>query len=111
MPFVAVLLVAYNVLRLPTPREPTVRAAKGCPPPLPEAVLTRLRWPAAEGRDAAKACYAMLKPPGGRASVLPKTRCPAEAKSGGVLSFTTLRHRLYANLQLVEVTLCPLQKR
>jgi hypothetical protein len=25
--------VAPNVLRFPTPREPTVRAAKGCPPP------------------------------------------------------------------------------
>jgi HAMP domain-containing protein len=49
-------VLAYNVLRFTTAREPTVRAAKGCPPPLPEAVLTRLRWPAAEGRDAAKAC-------------------------------------------------------
>jgi hypothetical protein len=37
MPFVAVVLVAYNVFRLPTAREPTVRAAKGCPPPFMEA--------------------------------------------------------------------------
>jgi hypothetical protein len=33
MPFVAVTVVSYNVLRFPTPREPTARAAKGCPPP------------------------------------------------------------------------------
>jgi hypothetical protein len=37
MQFVAVTYVAYNVLRLPTAREPTVRAAKGCPPPFTEA--------------------------------------------------------------------------
>jgi hypothetical protein len=33
MPFLAVTVVSYNVLRFPTPREPTDRAAKGCPPP------------------------------------------------------------------------------
>jgi hypothetical protein len=37
MQFVAITYVAYNVLRFPTPREPTVRAAKGCPPPFTEA--------------------------------------------------------------------------
>ena len=37
MPFAVGTHVAYNVLRFPTPREPTVRAAKGCPPPFMEA--------------------------------------------------------------------------
>jgi hypothetical protein len=36
MQFVAVTYVAHNVLRLPTAREPTVRAAMGCPPPYME---------------------------------------------------------------------------
>jgi hypothetical protein len=36
MQFIAVADVAYNVLRLPTAREPTVRAAEGCPPPFIE---------------------------------------------------------------------------
>jgi hypothetical protein len=33
-------VVSYNVLRFPTPREPTVRAAKGCPPPFIETTFT-----------------------------------------------------------------------
>jgi hypothetical protein len=37
MPFAVGTLVAYNVLRLPTAREPTDRAAEGCPPPFMEA--------------------------------------------------------------------------
>jgi hypothetical protein len=36
MQFVAITYVAYNVLRLPTAREPTDRAAEGCPPPFIE---------------------------------------------------------------------------
>jgi hypothetical protein len=32
-------VLALNVLRLPTAREPTVRAAKGCPPPFIEAAF------------------------------------------------------------------------
>jgi hypothetical protein len=48
--------MSSNVLRFPTPREPTVRAAKGCPPPFTRDRLTRPRRPAAEGRDAEKAC-------------------------------------------------------
>ena len=37
MPFVAVTVVSYNVQRFTTAREPTDRAAKGCPPPFTEA--------------------------------------------------------------------------
>jgi hypothetical protein len=56
MPFAATTFVAYNVLRFPTPREPTARAAKGCPPPFTQDRFPRPRWPAAAGRDAEKAC-------------------------------------------------------
>jgi hypothetical protein len=54
-------LLAYNVLRLPTAREPTVRAAEGCPPPRPRGPQPRPRWQAAAGRAAAKACYLLLE--------------------------------------------------
>jgi hypothetical protein len=37
MPFVAVVLVAYNVFSFTKRREPTVRAAKAFPPPFTEA--------------------------------------------------------------------------
>jgi hypothetical protein len=36
MPFAVGTHVAYNVLRFPTAREPTVRAAEACPPPFME---------------------------------------------------------------------------
>jgi hypothetical protein len=50
MPFVAVVLVAYNVQRFPKAREPTVRAAKGFPPPLPSIHFHRPRWQGAQRR-------------------------------------------------------------
>ena len=50
MPFVAVTVVSYNVQRFPKAREPTVRAAKGFPPPLPSIHLHRPRWQGAKRR-------------------------------------------------------------
>jgi hypothetical protein len=47
MPFAVGTLVAYNVFRFPTRREPTVRAAKACPPPSPIIHFHSPRWPAA----------------------------------------------------------------
>ena len=48
-------VMAHNVLRLPTAREPTVRAAKGCPPPFIEAHFIA-RGGQRRSRAAAKAC-------------------------------------------------------
>jgi hypothetical protein len=50
MQFVAVTYVAHNVQCLPKAREPTVRAAKGFPPPLPSIHFHRPRWQGAERR-------------------------------------------------------------
>ena len=43
-------VLALNVFWLTTAREPTVRAAEGCPPPFTRDRLPRPRWPAAKPR-------------------------------------------------------------
>jgi len=43
-------VLAYNVQRFPKAREPTVRAAKGFPPPFPSIHFHRPRWQGAQRR-------------------------------------------------------------
>jgi hypothetical protein len=60
MPFLAVAHVSYNVQCLPTAREPTARAAKGCPPPFTRDRQPNLRWQGAKRRRHRRQGHARL---------------------------------------------------